>query len=265
MNQPQAYRHSTAEEIRGLCRRGEWTTPTAGMAEGYAQANLVVLQQGWADEFHEFCQKNPRPCPLLDVTQAGQTCPPLAAKNCDIRTDVPCYRLWKAGQLAEEPTDLHSAWQDDFVSFLIGCSFTFESALMQAGIPVRHIDLGLNVPMFRTNIACKAAGRFSGPMVVSMRPLAEDQIDLATEMTASYPDVHGAPIHVGDPSTIGIQDISKPDFGDSVPIHDNEYPVFWACGVTPQLAIANACPPIAITHSPGCMLVTDLRDDDLKR
>lgn len=252
------------EDIRRAIRAGSIIGQTSGMAPGFAQGNLVVLPQAWASDFLRFCLANPKPCPLLAVGRPGDPSLPAAGAGIDIRTDVPRYRVFRDGEPVGEVGDIRSLWQDDFVAFLIGCSFSFEGALMEAGIGVRHIELGSNVPMYRTNIACVPAGPFSGHFVVSMRPLTPADAIRAIEITAAMPQVHGAPVHFGDPSAIGIRDLSSPDFGDSVPVRDGEVPVFWACGVTPQVALAQARPPIAITHSPGSMLVTDIREADLR-
>ena len=253
----------TGFDVRSACRKGEFTGQTSGLATGFAQANLVVLPADWADEFLLFCQRNPKSCPLLEVLNAGDPLPHSTADDADLRTDLPKYRVWRDGKLTDEPAEISKLWQEDFVSFLIGCSFTFEGALQRAGVPVRHIDLGVNVPMFRTDIACRPAGRFHGPMTVSMRPLNPADAIRAVQITGRYPGVHGAPVHLGFPERIGIADLSRPDFGDPVPIHDGELPVFWACGVTPQTVLMQAKPPLAITHSPGCMFVTDVRDESL--
>ncbi len=250
-------------QVRQACRQGEWTGPTSGMAGGYAQANLVILPRAEAFDFLLFCQRNPKPCPLLEVTDAGSPVPQRFAPGADLRTDLPKYRVWRDGELCDEPTDVSSLWRDDFVSFLIGCSFSFEAALLDQGVPVRHIEQNTNVPMYRTGIPCASAGVFSGPLVVSMRPLLPRDVIRAVEITARFPQVHGAPVHVGAPSAIGIDDLSQPDYGDAVPIHSGEMPVFWACGVTPQAALMAAKLPLAITHAPGCMFVTDVRDCDL--
>ena len=253
----------TGEDVRAAARRGELTGQTSGLAPGFAQANLAILPQDLAADFEEFCRLNPKPCPLLDVTEPGNPIPQKTAPAADLRTDLPRYRVWRNGELIDEPTDITEYWQDDLVSFLIGCSFTFEAALLREGIPVRHIEMGVNVPMYRTNLQCTPAGVFHGPLVVSMRPLKPPQAIAAMQITARYPDVHGAPIHLGLPEQIGIVDLARPDFGDAVPVHDDELPVFWACGVTPQSVIMSAKPPLAITHSPGCMFLTDVRDDEL--
>jgi uncharacterized protein YcsI (UPF0317 family) len=253
----------TGFDVRRACREKHLTSQTSGLAAGFAQANLVILPQKLATDFLIFCQRNPKSCPLLHVTAPGETAPAILAGDSDLRTDLPRYRVWQDGQLIDEPTDVHKYWQSDFVSFLIGCSFTFESALMRAGVPVRHIELGRNVPMFRTNIECEPAGVFHGPLVVSMRPMRPADAIKAIQITSRFPRVHGAPIHLGLPADIGIQDLTRPDFGDAVPVYDNELPVFWACGVTPQSVIMSARLPLVISHSPGCMFVTDWRDEQL--
>lgn len=253
---------TVSAELRRAIRAGRHTGPTAGLAPGFVQANLVVLPQAVADEFAEFCRLNSQACPVIEQTDPGEPEPKRSAPGADLRTDVPRYRVFREGvPEAHEPTSITSLWRDDLVSFLIGCSFTFEAALMAAGLPVRHVELGRNVPMFRTNIACRPAGRFAGPLVVSMRPYRPEQVEQVREITTRYPTMHGAPVHVGDAAELGIADLSRPDFGDAVPIARDEVPVFWACGVTPQLALAAARPEIAITHSPGCMFVTDWRDE----
>lgn len=253
----------TGEQVRRAARDEELTDQTSGLAPGFAQANLVILPVEFASDFLLFCQRNPKPCPLLDVTEPGNPVPLRAAPTSDLRTDLPRYRVWENGRLVAEPTDIRDRWRDDFVSFVIGCSFTFEAALLRAGVPVRHIERGVNVPMFRTNVPCAPAGIFHGPLVVSMRPLKPADAIRAVQITSRYPSVHGAPVHIGLPEQIGIGDVSRPDFGDAVPVHADELPVFWACGVTPQAVIMAVRPPLVITHSPGCMFVTDLRDEAL--
>ncbi|MHC4876039.1 MAG: putative hydro-lyase [Planctomycetota bacterium] len=260
---PDTSQLQTPQAVRLACRGGAWTEQTSGLAATYAQANLVVLPQSDAEEFREFCQRNPKPCPLLDVTEPGEFVPHKLAPDADLRTDLPRYRVWKDGELVDEPTDIMSLWREDLVAFLLGCSFTFESALLDAEIPVRHIELGCNVPMFRTSVECEPAGKFHGPLVVSMRPLRPGDAIRAIQITAKFPAVHGAPIHLGLPEQIGIADLAQPDFGDAVPVHADELPVFWACGVTPQSVLMAARPEFAITHSPGCMFVSDVRDSEL--
>ncbi len=254
---------TNGQKVRLACRRGDWSGPTAGLAAGFAQSNLVILPKEWAYDFLVFCQRNPKPCPLLEVTQPGDPSPAKFAPDADLRTDLPRYRVWRDGELAGEPADIADVWRDDLVSLLIGCSFTFEAALLRAGVPVRHIEENVNVPMYRTNVACRSAGVFQGPMVVSMRPLLPADAIKAVEITARYPMVHGAPVHWGDPKAIGIEDLSRPDFGDPVPMKPGEIPVFWACGVTPQAVLMAAKLPLAITHAPGCMFVTDVMDETL--
>jgi uncharacterized protein YcsI (UPF0317 family) len=227
------------------------------------QGNLAILPQDWATDFLRFCQANPKPCPLLGVSDPGSPQLPALGAGLDIRTDLPRYRVWKDGKLVASPTDLTSVWRDDLVSFVIGCSFSFEEALQQNDVPIRHISIGCNVPMYRTSIPTQAAGRFHGPMVVSMRPLKPADAIRAIQVTTRLPAVHGAPVHIGFPEAIGITDLARPDYGDAVAVEAGEMPVFWACGVTPQAAIAAARPPFAITHAPGCMLVTDLKNNQL--
>jgi uncharacterized protein YcsI (UPF0317 family) len=256
--------HATGADIRRLARAGELTGPTAGLALGFVQANLVVVPKDLAFDFLLFCQRNPKPCPLLDVTEPGNPEPQLAAPGADLRTDLPCYRVFQNGELVDESIDLNRYWRDDLVGFLIGCSFTFESALLQAGLPVRHIEIGVNVPMYRTNIPCRPAGIFHGPMVVSMRPMTPHQALQATRVCSRFSRAHGAPVHFGNPGAIGVSDLDRPDFGDRVPIDAGEVPVFWACGVTPQAIAMEVKPPLLITHKPGHMFVTDWRDVDLE-
>lgn len=251
--------------LRAEIRAGRWTAPTAGLASGHAQANLVILPQAWAYDFLLFCQRNPKPCPVIEVTEPGDPHPTFAAHGADLRTDVPRYRVFRDGDPVDETTDITTLWRRDFVGFLLGCSFTFEAAMMRAGLPVRHIEEGSNVPMYRTTLPCRAAGPFTGTMVVSMRPVAGVDVPRAVEITSRYPLAHGAPVHVGASASIGIRNLSRPDFGDPVTIRDGEVPVFWACGVTPQAVILQARPEIAITHAPGHMFITDLRDEDLAK
>jgi uncharacterized protein YcsI (UPF0317 family) len=250
--------------LRELARTGRFTGVTSGVALGYVQANLVVLPKDQAFDFLLCCQRNPKPCPLLDVTEAGDPEPKVCAPGADVRTDVPCYRVYRHGELVGEPTDMGDLWQKDWVAFLLGCSFTFESALLQAGLPVRHIEKNCNVPMYLTNIMCQPAGIFNGPMVVSMRPMTPAQAVRATQICTRFARAHGTPVHLGDPAAIGIRDIAKPDFGDPVPIEADEMPVFWACGVTPQAVVMQAKPAICVTHKPGHMFVTDWKDVDLE-
>ncbi|MGE7690086.1 putative hydro-lyase [Lysinibacillus sp. NPDC097214] len=250
-------------EIRKLIRNQEISGPTSGMSIGFTQANLVILKKEHAFDFLLFCQRNPKPCPLLDVTEPGSFIPSKIAKNADIRKDIPKYRIYRDGILTEEVLDITDYWEEDMVGFLIGCSFTFETPLLEAGIPIRHIQENCNVPMYKTNIACEKAGVFEGPTVVSMRPMTPEDAIRAIQITSRFPNVHGAPIHIGSPEQIGIMDISKPDFGDAVSIKPGEIPVFWACGVTPQAVAMESKPSIIITHAPGHMLITDIKETSL--
>ena len=242
-------------ELRAACRSGDFTGNTSGLAPGYVQCNIVILPADWAGDFLRFCQANPRPCPLIaSATSPGDpSLPPLG--DIDIRTDVPSYRVFRDGSLDSERTDISDLWQDDLVTFALGCSFSFEEALIADGLEVRNVTEGVNVPMYRTNIPCTSAGPFAGNMVVSMRPFQAANAIRAIQICTRFPSVHGAPVHLGDPERIGISDLAQPDYGDAVSVKDGELP--------PQVALENARPPLAITHSPGCMLVTDLRNSQL--
>jgi len=251
------------KEIRTLIRKGNWDKPTAGLAMGYAQANLVILPQKYAFDFLLFCQRNPKPCPLLEVLEPGKFLTAFLSKDADIRTDIPMYNVYRKGKLERTVMDIKSLWKNDFVTFLLGCSFSFEEALLRSKIPIRHIEENKNVPMFITNIPCKPAGVFHGPMVVTMRPVLPDKVTRAVQITARYASVHGAPIHIGDPSKIGIKNMRKPDFGDPVTIKKGESPVFWACGVTSQAVVMRAKPEFCITHTPGHMFISDVLNEEL--
>lgn len=250
--------------FRQLVREGKFTEPTSGYCPGYAQANLIILPKEEAYDFLLFAQRNPKACPLLEVTDVGERLTKYVAKDCDIATDFPKYWIYRDGVKVEEVTDISSYWQDDFVAFVIGCSFSFESEMIDAGIEIRHNTMGCNVPMYITNIDCVPAGRFSGKMVVSMRPIPSNQLVKTVTVTAALPKVHGSPIHIGDPKEIGITDVAHPDFGDPVEIRSGETTVFWPCGVTPQSIVMHVKPKLAITHAPGHMLVTDVKNVDLK-
>lgn len=254
---------ASPQEVRHLIRHGQWDKPTSGMCAGHVQANMIVLPRDWAFDFLLFAQRNPVPCPVLDVTEPGDLEPRLMAPGANVATDIPRYRIWEEGNCVAEPTDATEWWRDDLVAFLLGCSFSFESALINAGCPVRHMDCGCNVPMYITNIPCVPAGRLSGNMVVSMRPIPARLVSKAVLSSGRFPAVHGAPICVGNPEAIGIKNIDKPDFGDAVPINDGEIPVFWGCGVTPQSVLMTSKPPFAITHAPGHMFICDPMDRDL--
>ena len=239
------------------------TGPTAGMAPGCVQGNLVILPKEEAGEFLRFAVANPKPCPIVAVSEPGDFRIASIAADLDIRTDVPRYVVWRDGEKVEEPTDIRSHWRDDLVTFVIGCSYSFEQALIEDGIEIRHITQGTAVPMYRTSIATTPAGRFRGPMVVSMRPMTPANAIRAIQITGRLPGVHGAPVHIGRPDLIGIADLARPDYGDAVSVGADEIPVFWACGVTPQSVVANSKPPFCITHYPGSMIVTDLSNGRL--
>lgn len=258
------YSKMSPAEVRTLIRAGKITGQTSGMCDGYAQANLLILPMEYAYDFLLFTQRNPKSCPLLEVGDVGSRVVKTMANTADIATDLPKYRVWENGVMSGEYTDISHLWRDDFVYFLIGCSFSFEGELLAAGVPVRHIEEGKNVPMYLTNIECERAGIFHGKLVVSMRPMPADQAIRAVSITSTMPRVHGAPIYIGDPAAIGIRDISSPDFGDSVTVDDGELPVFWCCGVTPQSAVMSAKPAIAISHAPGHMFITDVKNTHLK-
>jgi uncharacterized protein YcsI (UPF0317 family) len=249
-------------EARLACRNGMAST-TAGVANGFVQGNLAILPEKLAAAFHRFCQLNPKPCPIIGMSDVGDPRIPALGEDLDIRTDLPRYRVWRDGEVVDEPTDIKKYWRDDLVAFVLGCSYSFEEALRAEDLPIKHIERNLRVPMYRTNIACGSAGPFAGPMVVSMRPFKPAEAIRAVQITTRFPSVHGAPVHLGHPHLIGINDITKPDYGDPVPVEDDEIPVFWACGVTPQAVIAAARLPFAMTHAPGLMLVTDLQNKHL--
>ena len=254
---------ASVADARSAIRRGTWTAHTSGLADRHVQGNVVILPRALADDFLRFCQRNPKPCPVLAISEPGDPRLPTLGADIDIRSDVPRYRVWRHGELVDEPTDVSALWRDDLVSFVLGCSFSFEQALMDEGLALRHVQQGRNVAMYRTNIPTVAAGPFHGPLVVSMRPLRAAAAIRAIQITSRFPGVHGAPVHLGDPALIGIADIGRPDYGDAVEVRPDELPVFWACGVTPQAAITQARPEFCITHAPGAMLITDLLNHQL--
>ncbi|MDV8951512.1 putative hydro-lyase [Leuconostoc falkenbergense] len=253
----------TPTEFRKKVRNNEYQKPTAGMCPGYAQTNLIVLPWEDAYDFLLFAQRNPKPIPILEVTEVGSRELQTLGNDIDVATDFPKYRIYRNGKMVDEYLSVVDFWREDLVSFLIGCSFSFEDLLVDAGIEIRHITEKANVPMFNTNIPLKQAGKFSGNMVVSMRPIKSSQIATAVNVTNRLPGVHGAPIQIGNPAEIGIYDLADPDYGDAVTINENEIPVFWACGVTPQAAVMASKPKFAITHSPGHMLITNISNKDL--
>lgn len=251
-------------DVRHLCRAGAHTGPTSGLAPGFVQGNLAVLPKEYAADFVRFCQLNPKPCPLIGMSAVpGDPRVPELGADLDVTTDLPRYRVWRDGVLVDEPADIRAHWRDDLVAFVLGCSFSFEEALIEDGMELRHIARGSNVPMYRTSVETVPVGPFRGPMVVSMRPLRPDRAIRAVQITSRFPSVHGAPVHIGLPGLIGIADLTRPDYGDPVEVLADELPVFWACGVTPQAVIAACRPPFSITHAPGSMLVTDLRNSAL--
>jgi uncharacterized protein YcsI (UPF0317 family) len=258
-----AINHELLSGVRAKIRSGAYRGQTSGMAPGHVQGNLAILPKAWADDFLQFCHFNPKPCPVIGMTEPGDPRVPMLGADLDLRTDLPRYCVWRDGEMVEEVDDIRQFWRDDLVGFVIGCSFSFEQALIEAGIPLPHIEQGRNVAMYRTNIACRPAGRFSGPVVVSMRSMTPANAIRAIQVCSRFPNVHGAPIHFGDPAAIGIADLDRPDWGDVVEVRNGEVPVFWACGVTPQAVLRDSKPPFSITHAPGAMLITDLLNNQL--
>ncbi|MBL8330134.1 MAG: putative hydro-lyase [Rubrivivax sp.] len=256
-------RHASPAEWRAAFRAGHAPAHTVGLAERHVQGNVVILPQAFAGDFLRFCQRNPKPCPLLAVGDAGNPLLPTLGEDVDLRSDLPRYRVWRDGQVVDEPTDISALWQADWVGFVLGCSFSFEQALLDEGVPLRHVEQGRNVAMFRTRVQTVPAGPFHGPLVVTMRPLKAADAIRAVQITSRFPAVHGAPVHIGDPALIGIEDLSRPDYGDAVEVRADELPVFWACGVTPQAALLQARLPLAVTHAPGAMLISDLLNHQL--
>ena len=252
---------ASAQQVRAAIRTGSYGGHTSGLAAGKLQCNLAILPERFALDFLRFCQRNPKPCPVVGVSDSGDPFLPTLGSDIDIRSDVSKYRVFKDGALTDEVDDINALWADDFVTVALGCSFTFENALARNGIPVRHMETGRNVPMYRSNIDLIPAGPFAGKMVVTMRPIPAHQVDQACEISARYPQAHGAPIGIGDPANIGIGDLSQPDWGDAVEVKDGEVPVYWACGVTPQNVLLDAKLPLCITHSPGHMLIADVAED----
>ena len=255
---------ATPRELRALMASGEFSDQTSGLCEDYAQANLVILPKDWAFDFLLFTLRNPKPCPLIEVLDPGEPHTSVMAQGADVRKELPRYRVWRDGEVVEEPTDISSYWQDDLVSFFLGCSFGFEEALLKGGVPVRHQELGVTVPMYETSVPNQKAGRFGGNLVVSMRPVPAGLVEAAERITGELSGAHGAPVHKGDPAQIGIKDLNRPDFSGPVPVNPGEVPVFWACGVTPQSALMHARPPFAITHMPGHMFIGDIKASEVK-
>ncbi len=254
---------TAAQAARQRIRDGRHRGHTGGLAPDYVQGNLVILPRDLAADFARYCQRNPKPCPLLAASEPGEPRLPSLAEDLDIRTDVPRYRVYRHGELVDEVGEITALWRDDFVAFVLGCSFSFEQALIADGLGLRHLEQGVCVPMYRTNIDTVPAGPFGGKMMVSMRPFNAAHAIRAIQITSRFPAVHGAPVHIGKPKIIGIADIESPDEGDRVEVREGELPLFWACGVTPQIAVEQARPPICITHAPGCMVITDLPNSRL--
>ena len=260
-----SHAESSPARVRAQIAAGEITGCTAALCPGRAQANLVILPRDWAFDFLLFCMRNPKPCPLLEVLDPGVPFTRVIAQGADVRRELPRYRVWRHGKIVDEPTDITDFWRDDLVSFFLGRSFSFDLALQEAGLPVRHLEEGRNVPMFRTEVPNRRAGRLGGPLVVSMRPMPAEDIERAREVSSQYGGAHGAPVHCGDPGGIGIADLNAPEYGDAVSVARGEEPVFWACGVTPQAALMEARVDFAITHAPGHMFICDLKSEDLDR
>lgn len=254
-------RSLSAQAMRQRIRSGQHARHTAGLAIGRLQCNLAILPDAYALDFLRFCQRNPKPCPVVGISDTGDPALPSLGRDIDIRTDVPRYRIYRNGVLTEELTDIADHWRDDFVTVALGCSFTFENALIRAGIPVRHIEQDRTVPMYRSNRRLVPAGPFGGHMVVTMRPIPRDRVEDACRISAAFPQAHGAPIGTGDPALLGIRNLDDPDWGEAVDIRPGEIPVYWACGVTPQNVLQAARLPICITHAPGHMLIADVAED----
>ncbi len=250
---------ASSAALRAAARTGAFSGQTSGHAPGMLQANLVILPESAADDFLRFCARNPKPCPLVGVSEPGDPSLPALAHDLDIRTDVPRYRIFRNGEASDEVTDVLDLWRDDLVTFALGCSFSFEESLLAEGLPVRHVAAGRNVPMYVTNRQTSVSGPFSGPLVVSLRAMPPEAAIRAIILSDRQALAHGAPVHVGDPAVLGIRDVAAPEFGDPPVIEPGDILVFWACGVTPQMALRQARLPFAITHAPGHMLVCDVK------
>ncbi len=254
-------RTQSADAIRSMVRQQKYCGHTAGLAAGMLQANLVILPQSHATDFRRFCEMNAKACPLVGISQKATSLMTTLGSDIDIRTDVPSYNIYTSGQLTGQTTDISNLWRENFVAFALGCSFTFERALMENGIVLQHIERNVTVPMFKTTLPVQPVGPFAGGMVVSMRPIREQDVEKAVSISARYPHAHGAPVHVGNPAELGISDLNAPDWGEACSVGSDETPVFWACGVTPQNVVLAAKPEICITHTPGCMLITDIDEN----
>ncbi|TCP54966.1 uncharacterized protein YcsI (UPF0317 family) [Tamaricihabitans halophyticus] len=258
------YAAATPAEIRAMIRDGRWTGTTTGACAGWMQANLAIVPATLAEDFHQVCRLNPQALPLLERTEPGAPDALRSAPGADLRTDLSGYHVHRDGQRVTELAEITEVWRDDLVGFLLGCSFSAEEALHAAGVRLRHLELGQGVPMYLTNVECSPSGPFAGPIVVSMRPIANSQLELARETTERLPLAHGGPVHIGDPAELGIADLDAPDWGERIALQPDETPVFWACGVTPQSLLRTAKPPFAITHAPGHMFLTDIRVADIE-
>jgi uncharacterized protein YcsI (UPF0317 family) len=251
------------QELRAQCRSGAFTGYTAAHCAGFVQANICILPRDWAYDFLLYCQRNPKPCPLLATSEPGSWHLDALGADIDIRRDLPAYHVFREGEFAGEFGDLSEFWRDDFVTFAMGCSFSFEQALLEDGLPLRYLERGSVAGVYETTVATTPAGRYTGPLLVTMRPFSPSDAIRAIQITSRFPNVHGAPVHLGDPAAIGV-DLTRRycDVGDAS-VGPSEIPLFWACGLTPQKAVAAARPPIFITHAPSSMLVTDLCNSQL--
>lgn len=250
---------SELQQLRNAIRSNQFTAPTSGLMPGLVQGNVAILPAKQAEEFIEFCRINSKPCPIIAYSKPGDPSLPNLGENLDIRIDVPEYHIFKNGEFVEATHDIKDYWQEDSVAIVLGCSYSFEEALISSGYPIRNIDAGVNVSMYDTNIPTTPTENFSGNTVVSMRPFKRKDIDPVCEITARFSKTHGAPLYIGDPAVIGIKDINTPDYGEAVTINDDEIPVFWGCGVTSQRILREAKLPLLITHAPGKMLIADVR------
>jgi len=249
----------SAQDVRLAMRDGSWTGTTHGLARGYAQANLAIVPRDAALDFMRFCQRNPKPCPLLDVTDTGDPEFRLVAPGSDVRRDLSGYCVYRDGILVDEPDDISDLWSADLVAFAMGCSLSFDAVLQDNGLRVAHLDKpGGRIAVYTSGIDCVPAGPFAGPMVVSLRPIPRGELDRVVEVTKRYPSIHGGPVHIGDPAAIGVTDVSATDWGKPPEIGPDDVPVFWGCGVTPQAVAMAARLPLMITHKTGHMLLTDL-------
>ena len=247
-----------------LFRTGQYTGRTSSFSQGYVQGSLYILPEEYALDFATYCHRNPKACPLLAIGLVGDPYLPVLGQDLDVRTDVPRYRVMQDGEVIDEPTDIRNLWRDDFVSFVVGCSFSFEHALTMSGVSLRECARGDNVVMYQTNIDTFPAGPFGGKLIVTMRPLVPAQAIQAIQVTSHFQNSHGAPVHIGVPEHIGISDLESPLFNAKPPqMRPDELPVFWACGVTALFAVKHARPSMCIMHKPGSMVIADLQNTGL--